>query len=552
MRRWVSGVLVVMLIGVAAWSGSGTAGKSVGPSAPHFVTPPDEVKAAAQARGIDLGQRAHGRPHQVNPQQSVGTKPLSAEQKVLALYLRFPEDDGPPSRVTYQHVPRQLLADLLFGNAYNPYTHPDFARYREWNGIPAPTDRTLANYYREISRGRVTVTGEVVEVQMPRGYSAYRIGQRFGAVQNDYGDYTMAMLLEDAIRAADPYVDFSRYAVNGEVPNVFLIHEGTGAEWNLDPRLIWSHKWEYADAWYYYEWAKTGTAPEYDPHRGIWVDGVKVNAYAIEPEVGGDLTGYLGAVTGPYPPQVGIYAHEFAHVLGLPDLYDYDYDSEGVGGYSLMAGGSWARFPDAAPYSGNSPVHPDAWSKAFWGLADVHVVTEGQQTFSLKPAAAGGGVVKLVVPGSGGTEYFLVENRQPVGFDKGLLRYGDVRGLAIYHVDENVLARNFWRPNEAQNWFQNRMQQVEADPQTGETHYAVSLLQADNRWDLEKNVNRGDAGDLYRTGQALTPTSTPNSGSYYVLQKGNGAVPNFTGAFVRDIVEHPDGTITFTAGFLSR
>ncbi|MCM3729014.1 immune inhibitor A [Neobacillus cucumis] len=239
------------------------------------------------------------------------------------------------------------LNNLLFGTEYNPYEMKQFEKYATYNGVSAPTNRTLKNYSQEASYGKVNVSGEVIEVQMPHPYSYYKIGQEVGVVSNDYGDYTMALLVNDAVKAADAQVDFSQFAVNGEVPNIFLIHPGTGAECNLDPSR---------DAAYYNEYANTGMEPanwDYEAHK-ITVDGVKVNSYTIEPEVGGDLTGYLGAVSGPYPPQVGVYAHEFGHVLGLPDLYDYGYDSEAMGAYTIMASGSWTRYPNAAPYSGNS------------------------------------------------------------------------------------------------------------------------------------------------------------------------------------------------------
>ncbi|PFN76187.1 hypothetical protein COJ85_32905 [Bacillus sp. AFS076308] len=514
---------------------------------------PEEVIAAAKKKGIDvtthLPEHLVKGPHALNPKMSVGTQPISPEQKVIALSLKFP--DEVPSKVSYEHMPLAQLNNLLFGTEYNPYEMKQFEKYATYNGVSAPTNRTLKNYYKEASYGKVNVSGEVIEVQMPHPYSYYKIGQEVGVVSNDYGDYTMALLVNDAVKAADAQVDFSQFAVNGEVPNIFLIHPGTGAEWNLDPGIIWSHKWEVSEAAYYNEYVNTGVEPanwDYEAHK-ITVDGVKVNSYAIEPEVGGDLTGYLGAVSGPYPPQVGVYAHEFGHVLGLPDLYDYGYDSEAMGAYTIMASGSWTRYPNAAPYSGNSPVHFDAWSKVFLGLEGVDTLTTGQKTYTLNPASSAKGAVKLVVPGSNGSEYFLLENRQqqPGTFDLGLSRYGS-HGLAIYHVDENVLSRNFWRPNEAQNWFQSRKQQVIQDPSTGETHYGVAVIQADNQWDLERNRNSGDPGDLFTTGKVFSPTSTPNSGSYY-FSNGTGTATNYTGIFVKNMKENADGSITFTAGF---
>ena len=185
-------------------------------------------------------------------------------------------------------------------------------------------------------------------------------------------------------------------------------------------------------------------------------DGVKINNYAMMPEVGGDLTGVFGPPPAPYPPTVGVYAHEYGHVLGLPDQYDYGYESEGTGIYSLMAGGSWNHLAGDRMFSGNSPSFLDAWSRYRLGF-----VTPSEVTASADGDAAArrdrSVVYKMVVPNSGGKEYFLLENRQQIGFDQGLNVYGvpageAVHGLAIYHIDDVVLTRNYWRPNEAENW----------------------------------------------------------------------------------------------------
>ncbi len=167
---------------------------------------------------------------------------------------------------------------------------------------------------------------------------------------------------------------------------------------------------------------------------GIERDGVKINNYAMMPELGGDLTGYTGTVSGPYPPTVGVYAHEYGHVLGLPDEYGYGYEPEGVGIYSLMAAGSWNRYPNERIFAGNSPAHPDAWCKYRLGFVESVEITDFAEV-TLPPVETHPVVYKIAVPNSGGREYFLFENRQQIGFDLGFSRRATMaHGLAIYHV----------------------------------------------------------------------------------------------------------------------
>jgi hypothetical protein len=98
-------------------------------------------------------------------------------------------------------------------------------------------------------------------------------------------------------------------------------------------------------------------------------------------------------------------------------------------------------------------------------------------------------VHRLWKNGTGGNEYFLLENRQQTGFDASL----PSGGLLIWHVDD--------------------AQQTNTD----ENHYKVALMQADGKRDLEQNVNRGDAGDPYpgaSNNRTFNATSNPNSKSY--------------------------------------
>jgi immune inhibitor A len=98
-------------------------------------------------------------------------------------------------------------------------------------------------------------------------------------------------------------------------------------------------------------------------------------------------------------------------------------------------------------------------------------------------------VLRLWKDGSMGNEYFLVENRQKIQFDKFLPN----EGLLIWHIDDSTPTNST------------------------ETHYKVALVQADARKDLELNVNRGDAGDCYpgsAGNKSFDNNSNPNSKSY--------------------------------------
>jgi immune inhibitor A len=459
----------------------------------------------------------------------------ASTQNVLVIFADFttPPPGGPVSRLdlgTY-------FDSMLFGASYDP---------PEYSAFPGhPTDRTLKNYYSEVSYGQITV----VTLNMPSAMGWTQTGHPYdyyckadGIHDNGFGPYPQNAqgMVVDAVRAVDAGVNFNNYAVNGEVPNLFVVFAGTGAEWSGSTELIWSHSWDLTEG--------TGM------NGYMTDDGIRINNYAVMPEVGGDLTGYTGAMSGPYPPTVGVYAHEYGHVLGLPDQYDYGYESDGTDVYSLMAGGSWNRYPADRIFSGNSPAHLDAWSKYRLGFLTPTEIT-ATVSLTLPPVETYPVVYKMVVPNSDGKEYFLFENRQAIGFDEGLMRFR-THGLAIYHVDDTVFDRNYWLPNEAENWKEFRSEGWRK-AYTGETHYGISLIQADDQWDLEhafyylSQTYSSFAGDLYPGVFGITEFSSytkPNSSNYY-FWAGSDPKYGYSGVTVKNIQEI-DETITADFSFV--
>jgi hypothetical protein len=206
---------------------------------------------------------------------------------------------------------------------------------------------------------------------------------------------------------------------------------------------------------------------------------------------------------------MGIFAHEYGHALGLPDLYDTDYTSEGVGQWSLMASGNW----NSVSREGDRPGHLDPWSKYKLGWITPFQVQGTLWNTPIYQASSYAYIYQLRTgsPAKGG-EYFLVENRQKAGFDEGL----PGAGLLIWHIDEGKT--------------DNDMECYPGGPACSSQHYRVSLVQADNRYDLEKNANRGDGGDPYpgtANKTSFNSGSSPNS-SLFTGKAGNVSVTSIS------------------------
>lgn len=310
---------------------------------------------------------------------------------------------------------------------------------------------SMTDFYFENSYGQAFLIGQVTEwYRMPQTYAYYVDGQ------NGFGSYprNAQKLTEDAVLAADPDVDFTVYDNddNGWVDALFVVHAGPGAEDSGgNPNLIWSHKWQ-----------------TYSP---VPVDGIYVSVYSQEPEE----TGGGQLVT------IGVFCHEFGHVIGLPDLYDTDYSSSGMGYWSVMAGGSWGG-------GGARPVHFDAWCKYDLGWVNPTVVEDPLDDEQIDAVEFEPDVYQLFSLGVPDYEYFLVENRRRQLFDYSM----PGEGILVIHVDETV---------------QNN---------SNENHYKVIVEQADGRYDLE--AGRGaDGGDPYpgnTDNRTFDDYSTPDAWLY--------------------------------------
>ncbi|VAX32635.1 hypothetical protein MNBD_NITROSPIRAE02-384 [hydrothermal vent metagenome] len=389
-----------------------------------------------------------------------------------------PERVVPPSGVA--NIPVILMN---FNDTTTTYNTPDFDTLLFGTG-----NKSMKDYYEEVSYGAFSISPGPAGVV--GWYTAANIHDYYGANDAKGWDKWPGDLVYEAVAAADAAVDFSAYDSDGNcyVDVVGIVHQGTGEEVGESSADIWSHSWDLVSA-RNSGYSNYGAYTSDDSDTAC-PDGYIVNDYIIMPEL------YQSTPSATLS-TIGVFTHEYAHALGVPDLYDTDGSSSGIGKWGLMGAGTW----NYVSTLGDTPAHMSAWSKYRLGWVTPTLVTDSLINEFIDAAAAGADVYQLL-PGSPATggEYFLVENRYRVSgtFDEGL----PGEGLAIWHIDES-------RPDN----------NIECYPpkDCSKNHYKVSVVQADGNWDLEKGNNSGDNGDLYpgsTNNTAFSGTSTPSSQLY--------------------------------------
>jgi immune inhibitor A len=258
---------------------------------------------------------------------------------------------------------------------------------------------SMANWYLEQSSGRYSVDGHVSDwVQVP--FNAANYGSNYCGdivcqdtwffVQDQANVWWDELVAEKgSVAAANAFLAtfdvWDRYNYDGDTnfnePDGYIdhfqsVHAGEGEETGGGAQgedAIWSHRW-------YVQLTAIGAGGPSVGGTVVPFGGTQIGAsnywigdYTIEPENGG----------------VGVFAHEFGHDLGLPDLYDTSGNTGGAENstawWTIMSQGSYGSVNGID--IGSAPTHFGNWEKFQLGWLNYDVAVAGaKSSHKLGPA----------------------------------------------------------------------------------------------------------------------------------------------------------------------
>ena len=346
------------------------------------------------------------------------------------------QEEARQMRLQAQQVRRQaaLAAPRNQGTCRIPVVLVNFSDTKFVTNDPATAFSNLLNQEGYSANGG---TGSVRDYYLENSHGVFEpIFDVYGPVDlpntSEYYAYNKtaraAEALTDACNLLDDEVDFSQYNsdTDGRVDMILMYYAGKNQAEGGGTTTIWPHQ---SSIWY---------SPTYD--------GVRLGRYFCTSELGlfqYSNGGYSYRMCG-----IGTTCHEFGHSLGLPDMYDDDYEENGSAGglysYSTMCNGSYNNNGRTPPYFNAVELNILGWN-----VEQTDISAGGEITVL---PIRNGVVYKTATTVDG--EYFLYECRDKSGWDN----YIPGGGLLVYHVDKSntriggYRAADLWNRNAINNF----------------------------------------------------------------------------------------------------
>ena len=283
---------------------------------------------------------------------------------------------------------------------------------------------SVADYYRDQSGGLFNLQFDI--------YGPFKVSENAKSSSNlNYGDNAMEEAMKQLKAATDE--DFSVYDWDGDGKVDQMLFIAAGFTGNQKSGYIWPNT-------AYCSFKAPGN--------------LYIEMASISCEMWKD-----GSLCG-----IGTICHEFAHCIGLPDIYP-------TGGSAFSVVDEWDLM-DGGNYTGKGWCTPNlsATERMLFGWITPTELTEPTTITGMKPVSEGGET--FIIRNSGNAnEYYILENRRRTKWDYGI----PGEGLAIFYVDYD---REMWSNNQVNS---------------SDNHYHYDMFHADGKdyrtWDP---TNKGE------------------------------------------------------------
>lgn len=290
---------------------------------------------------------------------------------------------------------------------------------------------TVRNFYLEQTNNRIDIVPAKDTAAVKDGVIKVSLNQDHPDTTGEGIGVNSQAFGEQVLKQVEDQVDFTIYDTNkdGQIsPNelhIMFIAAGYERTHNggYDQKAVWGHK-----TWF-------------NKYKLPIIDGLAFTDLTIFGEKMKDEKGWKDITS-----TIGIITHEFGHDLGLPDLYNIDSGNvgSGLGPMSAMAAGAWGADKEfrfnlfwEIKQSGSKPAGLDAYSKMLLGVP----VEELDMSIDNEKAVLSGAndmdPTILKIPTDNPKEYFLIENRQMEGFNRGMFSstLDMPGGIAAYRIN---------------------------------------------------------------------------------------------------------------------
>jgi M6 family metalloprotease-like protein len=259
--------------------------------------------------------------------------------------------------------------------------------------------QNMSEYYHNISLGKISIDFNFLGDHWER---LNKTMEYYGEDVNGTQDINGFSLIYDSMQAWKRFVNFSDY------DSVLVIHAGLDQSYNKNmTQLLWSRNFCYLGP-------RTS-------NESVVIDGKILSFWGLA---------YVSELN-----EYGVFAHEFGHTLGLPDLYiENENETLAFDRLSLMALGASNGNPE-----GSWPAPLDGFSMSMLGWLEPAKISLNmtEDTVEMKPLGSNSSTL-LKIPLSN-SQYYLIEFREKSGYDEYSI---DSTSVIVYLIDEMKESKN--------------------------------------------------------------------------------------------------------------